>query len=82
MKELGYNSSILGRNTSLCLCNHVHIGTEAQPTSNMTNTGDMETGDLPPGIKLHSVKLIPHLTLVSRFRICGIHTSRLFVNWY
>jgi len=50
VKQMDYNSSIPGWNTSLCLCNHVHIGSKAQPTSYITKTGDVEAGDLPPGI--------------------------------
>jgi hypothetical protein len=83
VKQLDYNSSIPGRKNSLCLCNHVHVGSEAQASFYITKTGDVEAGDLPPGIKLHGVKPIPHLILLPRFRICGTYTnhlSRLFVN--
>lgn len=48
VKQLDYHSSIPGSNTSLLLCNHVHIGPEIQPTSYITNTGDVEA-DLPQG---------------------------------
>jgi hypothetical protein len=52
------------------LCNYAHIGSEAQPTSYPKRTVDVGAASLSPGIKLHSMKLISHLIIVPRLRIC------------